>query len=322
MNKLVDLVAGHVLETLLNQIHGMVAAVEADGTLVSWNRAFEECKPALSPADKLQDFFLEADRPFVQSRLASADRNRWSTRFITGVDGATVQCDCVLVALPENRFLFIAERIESDSALSEIVLQLNEQIRQYQAESETARKFAHRKHAEAEGVKAQANEIAQIDPLTFLPNRRMIVRELQDEVLRSERYHTQFSVSVVDVDHFKKVNDTYGHLAGDEVLRQVGAKIKEQIRHPDIAGRYGGEEFLILLPNSGAHAAEEQAARLCQCLREMVIRLDQQTVQVTISIGIAELKVGTDTWESLLKRADAAMYEAKNRGRDRWEVAE
>ncbi len=321
MNKLSDLAAGNGLEGLLNHIHAMVAAVEVDGTLVSWNHAFEECKLAFSPSDKLQDFFLEHDRPVVQSRLTSQDQSRWSMQFITGAEGPPVQCDCALVSLPENRLLFIAERIETDAALSEIVLQLNEQIKQYQAESETARKFANRKHAEAEGVMAQANEISQTDPLTFLPNRRMIVRELQDEVLRSERYHTQLSISIVDVDHFKKVNDTYGHLTGDEVLRQIGSKIKEQIRQPDIAGRYGGEEFLILLPNSDANAAVEQAARLCQCIRDMVIRVNKQVIHITISIGIAELKIGLDTWESFLKRADTALYEAKDRGRDRWVVA-
>ena len=147
-----------------------------------------------------------------------------------------------------------------------------------------------------------------MDPLTFLPNRRMILRELQDEVLRAERYHTQFSISLVDVDHFKKVNDSYGHLTGDEVLKQVGTKLKDQIRHPDLAGRYGGEEFLILLPNSDSKAAAEQAARLCRQLRDMVVQAHNHALQVTISIGIAEYEFGVDTWESLLNRDYAVVF--------------
>src|SRR5258706_13173956 len=118
----------------------------------------------------------------------------------------------------------------------------------------------------------------------------MIVRELQDEVLRAQRYQTQFSVSIVDVDHFKKVNDTYGHLTGDEVLRQMGSKLKEQIRHPDLAGRYGGEEFLILLPNPNSKATAEQTPRLFRQVRDTVLQAYNQRLQLTVSIGIAKLE--------------------------------
>ena len=170
----------------------------------------------------------------------------------------------------------------------------------------------------------QAQEVAQIDALTFLLNRRMIVRKLQDEVLRAERYNSLLSISVVDVDHFKVVNDTYGHSVGDEVLRQVAGQLQDHIRHPDIVGRYGGEEFLILLPSSDAKAAAEQAMRLCKHVREMIVPINhsEQTINITISIGVAQFQNGVDTWDTLLNRADNAMYEAKSNGRDRWVVAE
>jgi diguanylate cyclase (GGDEF)-like protein len=198
---------------------------------------------------------------------------------------------------------------------------LNKQVKLFKVERDVANKLVRRKHTEVNAVMAQAHEVSQMDALTFLPNRRMILRELQDEVLRAERYHTQFTISLVDVDHFKKVNDSYGHLTGDEVLRQVGTKLKEQIRHPDLAGRYGGEEFLILLPNSDSKAAAEQAARLCRQVRDMVVQANKYSLQVTISIGIAGYEFGVDTWESLLNRADISLYEAKSSGRDRWAVA-
>ena len=131
----------------------------------------------------------------------------------------------------------------------------------------------------------------------------------------------RFRSLLLDIDHFKNVNDTYGHLAGDEALRQVAYQLRDHIRHPDMAGRYGGEEFLILLPNSDSNAAAEQASRLCKQVRETIIQVEDHTLNITISIGIAQFRNGEDTWETLLNRADNAMYEAKNNGRDRWVVA-
>ncbi|MBM3124811.1 MAG: GGDEF domain-containing protein [Chloroflexi bacterium] len=322
MNGLEERLTVAGLATLLDHLHAMIAIVQVDGSLVTWNRAFDQCKPARPDLAKLQDFFPEDERIEVQSRLSTNERKRWYASFITVVEHQPVQCDCMLMPISEGQLLFTAERIEADTALSEIVTQLNKQVKLYQVESEVAKKLAHRKHTEVEGVMAQAHELSQMDPLTFLPNRRMMLRELQDEVMRSERYKTQFSISMLDLDHFKQINDTYGHLAGDEVMRQIAVQLRDHIRHPDIAGRFGGEEFLILLPNSDSNAAAEQAARLCRFIREMVMRVNKHVLQITISIGVAELKIGMDTWESLLKRADNAMYEAKSRGRDRWVIAD
>lgn len=322
MTELSDHIAGPALAALLEHVHAMVAVVEKDGTLVSWNPAFGKCKTEISQSTKLQEFITEIDRDEIRKRLASPDKQRWFMDFITGVEDQPVHCDCLMIPLNWDRSLFIADRIEADTTLSEIVQRLNKQVKLFQVERDIANKLVQRKHTEVEAVIAQAHEVSQMDPLTFLPNRRMMVRELQDEVLRAQRYHTQFSISFVDIDHFKKVNDSYGHLTGDEVLRQVSSRIKEQIRHPDLAGRYGGEEFLILLPNSGSGAAAEQAARLCRQVRDSVMRIQNHVLQVTISIGIAEYENSVDTWESLLSRADAALYEAKNSGRDRWVVAD
>jgi diguanylate cyclase (GGDEF)-like protein len=145
----------------------------------------------------------------------------------------------------------------------------------------------------------------------------MIIRTLQDEVLRVARYPAPFSISVVDVDFFKKVNDSYGHLVGDEVLRHVAYQLRDNVRHPDMVGRYGGEEFLILLPNTDSKEGAEQAARLCKCVREAQFPVGGQNLKVTVSIGVAQFQPGVDTWDSLLNRADTAMYEAKKKGRDR-----
>lgn len=174
---------------------------------------------------------------------------------------------------------------------------------------------------EVKAILAQAHELANTDVLTFLPNRRKIVSSLQEEVIRSNRYGMPLSISILDLDHFKMVNDTYGHTAGDEVLRSVAARLRAHIRHPDTIGRYGGEEFLIVLPNSEMQAAAEQASRLCQQVRKLRIDVNENVLSMTISIGIAQFRIGQENWEEFLHRADEAMYQAKKAGRDRWALA-
>jgi len=326
MKKLVDLISTNDAGEMLEHIHAMVALVERDGTLVSWNRAFGSIKKLFPAANKLEELFSQSDRDQILSRLGSNAEEHWVAKLpIPEVEeDFNIYCDCLLVPASEERVLFIAEEVNSDSAFQGIVERLNRRVKLFQIESEVTKRIARNKQIEMEAVMVQAQEIAEIDALTFLLNRRMIVRKLQDEVLRAERYNSLFSISVVDVDHFKVVNDTHGHSTGDEVLRQVASQLQDHIRHPDIVGRYGGEEFLILLPSSNANAAAEQAQRLCKHMRELVVPINHggQTIKITVSIGIAQFQNGKDTWETLLNRADNAMYEAKNKGRDRWVVAE
>jgi diguanylate cyclase (GGDEF)-like protein len=178
-----------------------------------------------------------------------------------------------------------------------------------------------RRKVELEAVQAQTEEVRYIDTLTFLPNRRKITGDLQREVQRSKRYRTDFSISLIDVDHFKRINDSYGHAAGDEVLRSLTNELRLGIRDTDEVGRVGGEEFLILLPHTPLGPAGGQAKRLCKRLRECTISVDDIQMPITISIGVAEYKIGEESSEELLKRADAALYQAKQNGRDQWRCA-
>jgi diguanylate cyclase (GGDEF)-like protein len=326
MKQLMDLISTKDVGEAFEHIHAMIALVEHDGTLVSWNRAFGSFKKLFPTAEKLGDFFSLNDKDQIISKLTSNTKEHWVVNLSipVGEGEFIIYCDCLLIPMAEEHVLFIAEEVNSDSAFQGIVERLNRKVKLFQIESEVTKKIARNKQIEMEAVMVQAAEVAQIDALTFLLNRRMIVRKLQDEVLRAERYNSLLSISVVDVDHFKAVNDTYGHSVGDEVLRQVAGQLQDHIRHPDIVGRYGGEEFLILLPSSDAKAAAEQAMRLCKHMREMTVPIHhgEQTINITISIGVAQFQNETDTWDTLLNRADNAMYEAKSKGRDRWVVAE
>jgi len=194
---------------------------------------------------------------------------------------------------------------------------LKAELEETKKELEAAKKLLMIKGIELQAVIAQAEEVSHVDPLTCLPNRRQIIKTMQTEVLRAERYKTYLSISMIDIDHFKKVNDTHGHTVGDQVLFQLANLLQEDIRHPDSVGRYGGEEFLVVLPNTRLDQAVGQAARLCKLVRETGIDIGK-TLWLTISIGVAEYKHGQENWQKFLSRADMALYAAKNAGRDRW----
>ena len=184
---------------------------------------------------------------------------------------------------------------------------------------ETKRSLAIRE-TELKAIIAQADEVAHTDELTFLPNRRQIIGDLQREVIFSERYSTPLSISMLDIDNFKQINDTYGHIVGDEVLRSLAGELRKIIRHPNTIGRYGGADFLLVLPKSTPESASELAEHLCQQVRSTPIVAGQNTFHITISMGIAQYKIHEEDWQKLLDRADQALYKAKNNGRDQWAI--
>jgi diguanylate cyclase (GGDEF)-like protein len=318
MKKLAEILSIQDMDKLLDSMYVMVALTDVDGTLVAWNSAFETRKKSHPTANNLTDLLSPKDKPVLRKNLTKNAQQRWLVEFLLSDLGSVDLCNCLLIPTEDGRMLFIAERSGADSDLHETIERLGKRARMYQIESEYTKKIARNKQVELEAVVAQAREVSQTDALTFLFNRRAIVRELQDEVMRAERYNTPLSISIVDVDDFKAINDTHGHTVGDEVLKQVAHRLREGIRHPDLVGRYGGEEFLILLPSSDITAASEQADRLCRQVRETRYTVREHVIRVTLSIGVAQLKIGTDTWDSVLNRADSAMYEAKNKGRNCW----
>ncbi len=157
------------------------------------------------------------------------------------------------------------------------------------------------------------------DPLTGLSNRRFILTQLAGAVSAARRHGRALSVAIVDIDHFKSVNDTYGHAAGDRVLAAVAGSLREQLRAEDQLGRLGGEEFLALLPDAGASAAAAAAEKLRAEVAALRVEHDGLDMGVTISIGWAAWE--GEPAEELMRRADEALYDAKRSGRDRVEGA-
>lgn len=158
------------------------------------------------------------------------------------------------------------------------------------------------------------------DPLTDTGNRTAMDQTLQREIEMSRRHLQPLSLLMLDIDHFKHINDNHGHSAGDDVLRGVAASIKSQLRNVDMVFRFGGEEFLILLSNTGREAAAMVGERLRFAAQAKNFSADGNLIELTVSLGCSTLLPG-ESVESLLRRADSALYVAKREGRNRLAMA-
>lgn len=179
-----------------------------------------------------------------------------------------------------------------------------------------------RKRAEAELAAAREalREQALRDPLTGVWNRRGIFDLLEKEMSRVRRTGSSLAVFLLDLDHFKKINDTYGHVAGDQVLAHTAKRLQNLLRGSDALGRYGGEEFLVLAPDCDADGAIRMAERICQSVATRPVPIPACEIQVTTSVGCA-LATGSMEAADLVHSADCALYRAKSSGRNRFEIA-
>jgi diguanylate cyclase (GGDEF)-like protein len=172
----------------------------------------------------------------------------------------------------------------------------------------------HLKHAREFG---RMKETAETDALTSLRNRRAFDAALHLEASRYERYARPLSLLMIDIDHFKSVNDRFGHEAGDEVLRRVAERVRSCVRDVDTAARFGGEELAVLLPETTAGAAREVAERIRLSIERTTIAFAQNNIRVTVSIGLACVPETVAAVDALLATADEALYSAKHGGRNR-----
>ncbi|OOY85378.1 hypothetical protein BOW14_10485 [Solemya velum gill symbiont] len=166
----------------------------------------------------------------------------------------------------------------------------------------------------------QLQEQARTDPLTGINNRRQFYRLGEPEVDRSHRYGRPLSLLILDADHFKQVNDTYGHGVGDHILIALATGLEQSLRSSDIPARFGGEEFVVLMPETPSDTANEIAERLRAMVAErIVVTSTGERVSVTISIGVSSLQPEDTDLDQMIKRADRALYRAKEAGRNRVE---
>jgi len=165
-------------------------------------------------------------------------------------------------------------------------------------------------------------ELATHDPLTGLLNRRASLDSLSTELSRAYRSGNPVCIVMGDIDHFKRINDTHGHLAGDEVLCEVARRMQRSLRRYDTIGRFGGEEFLLVLPECSLEEGVKLAERICHLVRSEPLKAKNEPLQVSISLGVTVAnRLAPEDLEALLGAADAALYRAKEAGRDRVEFS-
>jgi len=178
-----------------------------------------------------------------------------------------------------------------------------------------------RAEREVQALQERLREQSTHDALTGLYNRRFLEETLSRELLSAERHGQSVSVIMADLDHFKAINDRYGHLGGDEVLRVFGDLLRQHVRSSDICCRYGGEEFLLVLPQTSKGHAVERAEWLCSALAAAPVTYGASVIAVTASFGVAAFPQDARTADELIGVADSAMYAAKMSGRNRVNVS-
>jgi len=170
---------------------------------------------------------------------------------------------------------------------------------------------------ELENANDELAHLSQTDGLTLLFNRTHWERCLQAEFKRWVRSENASCLVMLDIDHFKNVNDNYGHMVGDEVIRHISGLIREHVRETDISGRYGGEEFAILLPDTTLENARVFAERIRGAVESSIVRYNDLEIKYTISLGVAQIVPTIKTYEAWIECADAALYQSKESGRNK-----
>lgn len=195
------------------------------------------------------------------------------------------------------------------------IKRVNERLRQTLEELHEATLVIKRKNLLLEECNKKLEIASRVDVLTGLYNRRHIVEKIQEEIQRIKRSKSIFSLVLADIDYFKKVNDTYGHDCGDEVLRSVADCLRASVREQDVVARWGGEEFLIFLPDTEADGARILAERIRRNLTAKVTQCGRAAIETTMTFGVAEIRNNEDI-DDVIKRADNALYAGKKNGRN------
>jgi len=175
---------------------------------------------------------------------------------------------------------------------------------------------ARRLNLELEETNKELEKLASLDILSGLLNRRTLFQRLEVEVERSLRLHLPLTGIMIDIDHFKRVNDNFGHACGDQVIKEMGRKLGSSLRKYDFAGRYGGEEFFVIFPNTTAQTALSISERFRKEIEKKTFTYAGERLSISVSIGVAQYRPG-DSQEKWVVRADMAMYRAKQEGRNK-----
>lgn len=269
--------------------------------------------------------------------LAERDRGevydawvKWRNMFLALVSGLAIVVAAVAfqmgrsIVRPLQKLMAAADRIADGDLEIRLTATRNDELGHLTRVFNEMAGRLRQNHAEimaANQAMQQQNRVLETlsitDSLTGLYNRSKLDAILSDQLARFRRTQREFTLLMMDIDHFKTLNDTYGHLTGDEVLAAVAQILSQSIRSIDYAARYGGDEFIIILVETSAAQALKTAERICNQVEGMVYNIDGSSIAVTVSIGIVQCQPEDETPTAVLARADMALYEAKRAGRNR-----
>lgn len=292
-----DVISRTVVKTLLSQWGYMV--LEADDGIQAWDILREKDSPQLI----LLDWMMPGlDGLELCRRLRQTEDNTY--RYIILLTGRDSKKDIIggLSAGADDYITkpFVSEELEVRLRVGKRIIDLQQSL------SNALNTLRYQ---------------AQHDLLTGIYNHTKILKILEKEIYRAKRQNSNLSIIMGDLDHFKKVNDTYGHIAGDAVLMETASRMKNSIRLYDSIGRYGGEEFLLVLPGCDNREALVIASRILKAISEEPVLFNETPVKISISLGVAAKNAGDNTSTiELVQLADTALYKAKENGRNRVEV--
>jgi len=299
-----DMLVQHLVDFASNTV---LALCKPEGTILAVNDAFRRLlSQGSDPSEgSLNDFFRSADEEGEDLNLELKDYE--NVPFLAAGRMERTLFHCISFGLPGGEKVFIGESLgRSDNEMIKSMSVLNSEM------SDMARQLKKR-NQELQKANKTIEKLTRTDPLTGLANRRYFVERFESALSFARRARQPLTVVMADLDHFKRVNDTYGHAAGDRVIRSFAECLSLSSRKEDLITRYGGEEFLALMPNTRAAQGALFAERVRSTLAKMDLLGDGR--RLTASFGVAEL-AAEETRDSLLKRADDALYRAKENGRD------
>ncbi|EFO81375.1 response regulator [Oscillochloris trichoides DG-6] len=307
---------------LIEQTSALVALLDAEGGVMEANPRLRQILAAHPELHSILDLLEPNSRRRFHTLLTSAQTGNPAGPVTLNVSETPTAIPqsyrAILTLVAPGQYIFFAELIAPlDQLAAEEYIQITSQLATAtRSLQKTSHELAKKQH-ELEEALATSEHIARTDDLTGLLNRRSIMLILGNEADRVRRYQSQLSILMIDIDHFKQVNDRYGHLMGDQVLRECAGLLRRSIRAIDHLGRYGGEEFLCILPMTSEGAAVDLAERLNRDIAHLRFFANELvSFNVTISVGVSEMRMDQDTPDRLLARADAALYAAKAKGRN------
>jgi len=268
---------------------------------------------------------IKANESYAQMRGKTIDQLIYQRCYEVLLNRNAVCEDCSVKATFETGEQQTKEKLSNYTGDSEIWIEIHtypifDEMGRVVSVIEYTRDITQRKKAEMERdiLVNKLVHLSRTDELTGLLNRRALIERLGDEVRRSRRYRADLALIICDIDYFKEINDTYGHDAGDQVLRIISALIKDLLRQTDVIGRYGGDEFLLILPETSLEGAREIAERIQHTVDAFEVHIGfDKPVKTTVSLGVAQFNIDKEDTNDLIKRADNALYVAKGKGRNR-----